>query len=142
MLAGIDIRSTAARIVILMGNRLLKGFWKLMIPVPGALWEKRIAGARKSIQAGLAFMGEDHHAVRNFAVTELPAAGKPLPPALFAERLELPLERVNAILDELEKHMTFLFRNDDGHVAWAYPVTADETPHRITFSSGETLYAA
>jgi hypothetical protein len=125
-----------------MGNRLLKGFWKLMIPVPGALWEKRVAGSRKAIQASLGFMSEDHHAVRNFAVRELPVEGRPLPPELIAERLELPLDRVNAILKELEEHMTFLFRNGDGHVAWAYPVTVDETPHRLTFSSGETLYAA
>jgi len=125
-----------------MGNPLLKGFWKLMIPVPGPLWESRVAAARKSIQASLGFMGEDHHAVRNFAVRELPSHGQPIPPDLIAERLELPLERVKAILDELERHMTFLFRGDGENVTWAYPVTVDETPHRITFSSGETLYAA
>ena len=125
-----------------MGNRLLKGFWKLMIPVPGALWEKRVAEARKHIQDSLRFMGDDHHAVRNFAVRELPFEGKPLPPELIAERLDLPLERVKAILDDLERHMTFLFRGDGQNVSWAYPVTVDETPHRITFDSGETLYAA
>ncbi|MBW2264518.1 MAG: hypothetical protein JRG91_21340 [Deltaproteobacteria bacterium] len=125
-----------------MSNRLLKGFWKLMIPIPGPLWKSRIAAARKMIQANLAFMSEDHHAVRNFVVRELPTHGKPLPPTLIAERLDLDISRVKSILQELEEHMTFLFRNDDGHVAWAYPVTADETPHRLTFSSGETLYAA
>ena len=38
--------------------------------------------------------------------------------------------------------MTFLFRNPAGDVTWAYPVTVDQTPHQVTFSSGEKLYAA
>ena len=72
----------------------------------------------------------------------MPRIGAPLPPELIAERLHLSVERVNVILDELEKHMTFLFRNEQGAVAWAYPVTVDRTPHRITFSTGEQVYAA
>jgi hypothetical protein len=87
-------------------------------------------------------MSPEHHAVRNFAVTELPRAGQPLAPETIARRLDLPLEQVNAILADLEKHMTFLFRNEQGAVAWAYPVTVEPTPHRVTFSSGEKLYAA
>jgi len=46
------------------------------------------------------------------------------------------------ILDELEKKMTFLYRDEQGAVLWAYPVTAARTPHRITFSSGERISAA
>jgi len=125
-----------------MANPLLKGFWKLMIPIPGPLWESRVAAARKEIRSSLGFMSDDHHAVRNLVVRDLPSHGKPIPPDLIAQKLDLPLDRVQSILDDLEQHMTFLFRNDAGHVAWAYPVTVDETPHRITFSSGETLYAA
>jgi hypothetical protein len=49
---------------------------------------------------------------------------------------------VNDVLDELERRMTFLFRNQAGAVAWAYPVTVDVTPHHVTFSTGEQVYAA
>ena len=73
---------------------------------------------------------------------KLSNACAPLPPALFAERLHLPLTRVVAILDELEQHKTFLFRNAAGAVTWAYPVTVDPTPHRISFSTGERINAA
>jgi len=38
--------------------------------------------------------------------------------------------------------MTYLYRNARGEVTWAYPVTVDHTPHRVTFSSGEQIYAA
>jgi len=49
---------------------------------------------------------------------------------------------VNTILEDLERHMTFLFRNDDGAVIWAYPVTVDRTPHHVKLSTGEQVYAA
>jgi hypothetical protein len=122
-----------------MRNSLLLGIWRMMISVPPSLWQKQMA---RETQADLAFMTPDHHRVRDFAVRELPRLGRPLPPNLIAAELHLPLERVKAILDELEREMTFLFRNPAGKVTWAYPVTVDKTPHRLTFSSGESLYAA
>jgi hypothetical protein len=82
-------------------------------------------------QVALGFMSDDHRRVHDFAVVELPRIGEPLPPA-----------RVGAIRDELEQHMTFVFRNAAGAVTWAYPVTVDPTPHRVTFSTGERINAA
>ncbi len=87
-------------------------------------------------------MSADHHRVRNFVVQELPNAGQPLTAELIAQRLNLPLARMQVILDDLERRLTFLFRNDKGGVEWAYPVTAAKTPHRFTLTSGEALYAA
>jgi hypothetical protein len=87
-------------------------------------------------------MSEDHHRVRDFVVTELPRAGKPLTPEFIAGELNLPTERVVDILGELERHMTFLFRGEGSAVTWAYPVTVDQTPHCVTFGSGERVNAA
>ena len=87
-------------------------------------------------------MSEEHHRVRDFVVRELPRVGAPLTPEFIAQQLGLSLVRVVALLDELEQNMTYLFRNEEGAVAWAYPVTVDRTPHRVTFSSGEQVYAA
>jgi hypothetical protein len=124
-----------------MNKRLLLGLGRLMLPIPRSIWQQ-VAHGETSGHAGLSFMTEEHHRVRDFTVLELPRAGAPLAPELIAERLHLPVERVNIILDELEKHLTFLFRNAQGAVAWAYPVTVDRTPHRVTFSTGERVYAA
>jgi hypothetical protein len=112
-----------------------------MLPVPRPVWPRQIARSGEGNWAALGFMSEDHHRVRDFAVVELPRAGAPLPPELFAERLSLPLARVGMILDELEQHMTFLFRNAAGAVTWAYPVSVGPTPHRVTVNTGEPLYA-
>jgi hypothetical protein len=67
-------------------------------------------------------MSAEHHRVRNYAVKELPRVGKPLAPEFIAQALNLPLTQVTAILDELQQHMAFLFRNEQGAVVWAYPV--------------------
>ena len=119
-------------------EKLLLGLWRFMLPVPRAIWQTQIKGD----DAQLDFMSADHHRVRNYCVVELPRAGKPLAPAHIAGTLDLPPERVVSILDELERHMTFVYRNPQGAVTWAYPVTVDVTPHRVTFDSGEQVYAA
>jgi len=113
-----------------------------MLPLPEGALHGHMAEGEKEDPPALAFMTADHHRVRNFVVSELPKAGAPLPPELIAARLDLALEGVVAILNDLEKHMTFLFRNPQGAVEWAYPVTVALTPHKVTFSSGEKLYAA
>ena len=125
-----------------MRNSLLLGLWRLMVPLPETVWQGQVAKGAQGTAASLAFMSEDHHRVRDFVVMELPRAGKPLSPEAIAGALDLPVTNVIALLDELERNMTFLFRNEQGAVSWAYPVTVDQTPHRITFSTGEQCYAA
>ena len=125
-----------------MSNRVLRGFWRHMLPIPPKLWLKRIDKLEKKIEAELGFMSEEHRKIHHFVVQELPRVGEPLSSDFIANKLDLPLSRVTAILDELEKHMTFLFRNNEGAVVWAYPVTVERTPHHVTLSTGEQIYAA
>ncbi len=125
-----------------MNDSLLLGLGHHLLPIPRLVWQKQVADDAGHTRSALGFMSEEHHLVRNLAVRELPIVGKPLTPEFIAEELNLPLARVISILDELEKHMTFLFRNPEGAVVWAYPVTAAKTPHCVTFSTGERLYAA
>jgi hypothetical protein len=121
-----------------MNRNLLMGLWRLMLPIPPALWKKTGAGGGDP----LGFMTEDHHRVRDWAVLELARSGEALTPERIAQELELPQPRVVAILDDLERHKTFLFRNAQGAVTWAYPVTVDPTPHRVRFSTGKQVHAA
>ena len=124
-----------------MSDRLLLGVGRRMIPIPRFVWQGLMKTNSRKLRAGLGFMSEDHHRVRDFVVTELPRAGGPLSAGLIAEKLDLAAERVEVILDELEKHMMFLARDDRGTVTWAYPVTVDETPHHAVFSTGEEAYS-
>ena len=45
-------------------------------------------------------------------------------------------------LDELERQMTFLCRRGGESVMWAYPVTAEETPHQVRIDGGAAFSAA
>ncbi len=125
-----------------MEDEMLTGVGPNLVPVPRAVWTRRVDEAAAGIGAALGFMTPEHHLVRNFVVIDLPRARKPLTPEYISRKVKLPVARVNAILVELERNLTFLFRNPRGAVAWAYPVTTDRTPHRVTFSTGERIYAA
>jgi hypothetical protein len=125
-----------------MRKRPLIGIKRHMIPIPRFLWERQVRDRARAAEGRLKFMTEDHHRVRDFVVREIPAAGGPLSPELIAERLGLSLEKTIRILDELEKRLFFLFRNEAGAVTWAYPATADSTPHEALMNAGERVHAA
>ena len=125
-----------------MRESLLMGIGRRMVPIPRFIWRRQVANGARRLKDSLAFMSADHHRVRYFVVRELPRSSQPLSPTYISQKMDLPLPRVNQILEELEKHLTFLFRNPAGAVAWAYPVTADRTPHSVTYSTGEQTFAA
>jgi hypothetical protein len=110
--------------------------------IPTELWQQHVQRTAKEIPKVLGFMTEDHHRVRYFVVRELPRIGGPIPPEVIAKELNLSFSKTTEILDELEKNLFFLVRNEKGEVLWAFPVTADSTPHRLTFSTGENINAA
>jgi hypothetical protein len=124
-----------------MSDRLLLGLGRYMLPIPRFVWRRAVQANARQVAAGLGFMSEDHHRVRNFAVRELSRFGMPLVPAVIGERLGLAADRVAAILAELEQHLTFVVCNAEGAVTWAYPVTVEATPHHARFSTGEEAYS-
>ena len=120
-----------------MDDQLLLGVWRGVLPIPPQIWKRVVKG-----DFNMDFMSPDHHQVRNLVVEALPREGSPLSPSWIRDELGLPLPKVVEILDELEKNMIFLFRDTQGAVTWAYPVTVDKTPHHLSFSSGEEIFAA
>jgi hypothetical protein len=127
-----------------MRDRIMLGLWKYMLTLPPFLVDmrKQIEKEKLRYEAAMGFMSDTHRRVHHFVVRELPVIGKPLSPEQIARNLGLSPEEVVSVLNDLEKHMTFLFRNRQGEVTWAYPVTVDETPHHLTFSTGEQINAA
>jgi hypothetical protein len=125
-----------------MNKSLLLGWGGLLLRIPRPIWQQEIARSARAREKSQAFMTPGHHRVRDFVVRELPRLGEPIPPEMIASCLGLEQDYVVSILDDLEKKLTFLYRNQRGAVVWAYPVTVEPTPHRITFSTGEQIYAA
>jgi hypothetical protein len=110
--------------------------------IPQATWKQHLAQLPQHSKERLNFMTEAHHQIRNFVVKELMNSQEPVGPEFISDQLNMPLERVLSILDELERNLFFLVRNEQGAAAWAYPVTVEPTPHKIYFESGERLYGA
>jgi hypothetical protein len=125
-----------------MDEFILAGIEGEITRVSAADWKRQLAEVPERISHRLDFMSDDHHRVRNFVVEELPRAGKPIEPKTISDSLRLSPGKTAKILDDLEKHLFFLVRNHEGAVSWAFPVAADETPHRLVFNTGERLYAA
>lgn len=116
---------------------------KKLKKIAEADWKQEVLAAPEHIRDRLAFMTADHHAVRYFAVRQLPRNnGRPLTPEQIAKACSLPVERARAITEELETHLFFLVRDGRGDVSWAFPVTVDQTPHALTFNLGERLFGA
>ncbi len=118
------------------------GIGRFIVDVPAWLWRHLAARRTHERHSPISFMTPEHHRVRDFVVLELPRRGVPLSPEEIARDVGLPLARIAEILDDLERRLTFLYRNKDGAVAWAYPVAVEPTPHRITLNGRERLYAA
>ena len=125
-----------------MSATILRGVASDLMEEPQATWKERLAGAPEEFRQLLRFMSEEHHRVRYYVVEELPRCGRPLAPEAIGNAVGLPAARTEAILEDLEKHLFFLVRNEDGAVTWAFPVTVTETPHHLRFGTGERLDAA
>ena len=126
-----------------MKNSALLGVGRSMIPLPRIIWQKLISkGAQDVEKSARDFRSEEYRNLYEFVVRELPREGKPLSPEFIGQQLNMPIDRVNVMLDTLEKEALGLFREGQEAVVWAYPVTAARTPHYLTFSTGEKVYAA
>jgi len=125
-----------------MEDNILLGRDKDIHEVPATMWKQHLVQAPQSGQKRLSFMTEAHHQVRYFAVRELVNTQKPIQPEYISDTLKMPIDQVQIILDELERKLFFLVRNEQNEVVWAYPVTVEPTPHRLVFNSGESLYGA
>ena len=125
-----------------MKNKLMLDLWRHIINAPPFLWKKEIARGKRKFDEEYGAMSEEERLIHHFVVRELPDNGKPLSPEQISDKLGVPVDRIKDTLDYLEKRLTFLFRNEKGEVTWTYPVTVDKTPHKITFNTGENIYAA
>ena len=125
-----------------MDEKILLGRSQQILELPEATWKAHLAQIPQHSQTRLSFMTGAHHTVRYFVVKELAARQKPIEPEFISKTLNMPLAQVTDILEELEQKLFFLVRDEQGAVAWAYPVTVETTPHRLNFSTGERLYGA
>ena len=123
-------------------RKVLLGFKHRMLPIPWFLFTLILRSGAKKTKRVLGSLDDEHRHVHHFVVKMLPILAKPMPPDYIADQLRLDKARVIQILDELERRLIFLFRPQGRDIVWAYPVTAEPTPHKLVSSSGERFWAA
>ena len=124
-----------------MENVVLIGRGRQIDSIPEEAWRRELAASPPRIAERLEFMTADHHAVRDFAVRELPRRGA-LSAGVMGASLGLDEALGAAAIEELDPSLFFLVRDDAGSVRWAFTVTVDETPHRLDLGGGERVFAA
>jgi len=123
-------------------KKVLLGHKRRMLPIPWGLFRRVFPSEARKTHRVLGGLDEEHRRVHHFVVRELPRLGQAMSPDYVAEALQMNEARVVEILDELERRLIFLYRPEGRDVVWAYPVTAEPTPHHLDFSSGERFWAA
>ena len=124
-------------------DTILVGGGKGFETVPDAEWKAHLAHLPARFAKRLEFMTRSHRAIRELAVRELPRENeRTLKADRVAATLGLPLPQVVNILDDLERNLFFLVRDSHGDIAWAFPVSAERTPHQLKFDSREWTYGA
>jgi hypothetical protein len=123
-------------------KRLLFGYKRHMLPVPWSLFRKMASMETAKSRRTFGHLDDNQRRVHHFVVRELPELAEPMGPDFVARRLEMDINLVESIMDELERRKLFLYRPGGRDVEWAYPVTVVPTPHRVEFSTGESIFAA
>ena len=125
-----------------MAEKVILGKGRHFEEIPRDSWEEKVAIESQHVPAVLDFMTNDHHLVRNLVVEEIARTEKPISAGGISAKLDMPHSKVIAILDDLERNLFFLVRDSRHDVSWAFPVTAETTPHKLTFNTGERPHAA
>jgi len=124
-----------------MTRGVLLGFFRWILPVPAGCWDKKFDGMLQQLKEKDKFMTGEHRTLYGFAIMRLVETVKSLTSEEAAQKLNLPLERVNQLLDELEKRAGVITRHADGAIVSAGPVTLDKTSQRLVLSLGEEIQA-
>ncbi len=125
-----------------MHKKILLGRGHQILTASSAEWERSLESVPQNSSSRLSFMTAIHHRIRNYVVRELVKQQRPITPKQISFALDLPKNKVETILDELEEKLFFLVRNGAGEVVWAFPFTVEPTAHALEFSTGERLFAA
>ncbi len=123
-------------------RRMIMGIGKFMVPIPRVIaskgLEKGISGAREKAD----LLSPEERTIHHFIVSRMTKIKTPLTAEQVGKELNLPFDRVEATIDKLEELKTFLYRSEGKGINWAYPLSLEDTGHKITDSTGERFFAA
>jgi hypothetical protein len=121
---------------------VLQGDSDKITSIPESGWMEEFLASPSHIARRLEFMTPDHHRIRNLAVTRVAEGKGPVRVDWLAERLSMTPSEVDARLDELERALFFLVRDSEGNINWAFPFSAEVTPHAVDLGRERPTWGA
>ena len=123
-------------------RKMFMGIGGFMVPIPRVVSDKGLGKGVAGAKAKAARLSEDERKVHHFIVKTMAVVTESITARLVSEELGLELGMVENTIDKLEKMKTFLYRSDGPGIDWAYPLSLDNTGHRMKASTGERFFAA
>ncbi len=123
-------------------HKMFMGIGSFMVPIPQAISGKGLKRGVLGAKAKADILSTEERRVHHFIVKKIAVAKKPITAESVSEELDVQAKRVEKIIDKLEAMKTFLYRSDGKGVNWAYPLSLENTDHRMTVSTGEQFFAA
>ena len=118
------------------------GIWRFMIPLPEAVLKRDIGKVAEAICRKTADVSEEERRLHRFVVMTVTDTKEPVTPEHIAHKLDMSLDRVKDVVEKLEEMKVFFYRYNSIGINWAYPVTAEDTVHKVAFTTGEQCNAA
>jgi len=121
---------------------MLMGIGKFMVPVPLFIASKGLGKGASGARAKADLLSAEERKIHHFIVSRMAETETPLTAEQVGSELDLPVDRVEASIDKLEELKTFIYRSDGKGINWAYPLSLQDTGHRMSDSKGERFFAA
>ncbi|UCD89268.1 MAG: hypothetical protein JSW04_12700 [Desulfobacterales bacterium] len=125
-----------------MKRKMYMGIWRFMLPLPMAISAQGVQRGVSGAETKADLLSEEERKVHHFIVQQMAIAKEPITAEFIGEKLNISLHRVGNIVDKLEAMKTFCYRSDSRGINWAYPLSLENTGHKLTVSTGEQFFAA
>ena len=123
-------------------RKMYMGIGKFMIPIPLAISNSGLKKGVSRAEAKAQLLTEEERRIHHFVVRKMASVEEPIRAELVADEIGLPVGEVENAIDKLEVLKTFLYRSDGRAIDWAYPLSLDETGHKMKVGTGEQFNAA
>jgi hypothetical protein len=123
-------------------RKLLMGIGGFTIPIPRMIAAKGLQKGVSGAKVKAALLSAEERKIHHFIVGKMTIVQKPITAELVSAELGMKLEMVENTINKLEEMKTFLYRSDGLGIDWAYPLSLDNTGHKMTASTGERFFAA
>ena len=123
-------------------RKMFMGIGEFMVPIPLMISNRGLKKGISGAKAKARLLSEDERKVHHFVVKVMATAKEPITAEFVSKKLGLSVETVEKIIDKLESLKTFLYRSGGKEINWAYPLSLDNTGHKMIASTGEQSSAA